>query len=107
IDCGAETPAGWNGDSAITIVLPNPDRPELVAQREELSEVTRGSMWAGIAALASARHLGDVGAAIEDYIESNPLAGGQAAGILRDYVGHGIGRRMHEAPTLFNYRTVD
>jgi len=107
IDCGAETPAGWNGDSAITIVLPDPDRPELVAQREELSEVTRGSMWAGIAALASARHLGDVGAAIEDYIESNPLAGGQAAGILRDYVGHGIGRRMHEAPTLFNYRTAD
>ena len=107
IDCGAETPAGWNGDSAITIVLPDPDRPELVAQREELSEVTRGSMWAGIAALASARHLGDVGAAIEDYIESNPLAGGQSAGILRDYVGHGIGRRMHEAPTLFNYRTAD
>lgn len=104
IDCGAETAAGWNGDSAITIVLPGGD-PEVAARRRELSEVTRGSMWAGIAALARATHLGDVGAAIQDYIEANPLSGGAPAGILRDYVGHGIGRKMHEPPTLFHYRT--
>ncbi|WP_261167079.1 type I methionyl aminopeptidase [Microbacterium sp. Marseille-Q6965] len=105
VDCGAETPDGWNGDSAITIVLPDAERPELVARREELSEVTRSSMWAGIAALATARHLGEVGASIEEHIEANPLASGAPAGILRDYVGHGIGRSMHEPPTLFNYRT--
>lgn len=105
IDCGAETPEGWNGDSAITIVLPGGD-PELTARRQELSDVTRGSMWAGIAALASATHLVDVGAAIQDYIEANPLSfSGAPAGILRDYVGHGIGRKMHEPPTLFHYRT--
>lgn len=105
IDCGAETPEGWNGDSAITIVLPGGD-PDLTARRQELSDVTRGSMWAGIAALASATHLVDVGAAIQDYIEANPLSfSGAPAGILRDYVGHGIGRKMHEPPTLFHYRT--
>lgn len=108
IDCGAETPAGWNGDSARTFVVPDPERPELVAQREELSEVTRGSMWAGIAAMATASHLSQVGGVIEDWIESNPLSWtGKPAGILRDYVGHGIGRKMHESPTLFHYRTPE
>ncbi|MGO3032749.1 MAG: M24 family metallopeptidase, partial [Microbacterium gubbeenense] len=69
-------------------------------------DVTRGSMWAGIAALATRTHLGEVGAVIQDHIESNPLPStGQPAGILRDYVGHGIGRSMHEPPTLFHYAT--
>lgn len=102
IDAGAEY-KGWNGDSAFTVVVPDPSRPELVAEREELSRVTEGSLWAGIAALASATHLGEVGAAIQDYIE----ASGHDYGILRDYVGHGIGRRMHEAPSIFNYRVED
>lgn len=101
IDSGAEY-RGWNGDSAITIVLPDPQRPELVAAREELSRVTEGSLWAGIAALATARHLGEVGAAIQEHVEA---AGDY--GILRDYVGHGIGRRMHESPSVFNYRVAD
>ena len=107
IDCGAETPAGWNGDSARTFIVPGePADPELVAQRHELSDVTRGSMWAGIAALATSAHLGEVGATIQEHIEANPLPStGQPAGILRDYVGHGIGRSMHEAPTLFHYAT--
>lgn len=98
IDSGAEI-AGWNGDSAMTIVLPDPSRPDDVAAREELSRVTEQSMWHGIAALASARHLNEVGDAIESYIESQG-----AYGILTDYVGHGIGRSMHEAPPVFNYR---
>ncbi|MDN3312164.1 type I methionyl aminopeptidase [Microbacterium oryzae] len=106
IDSGAETADGWNGDSAITIVVPGGD-PDVAARREELSRVTEGSMWAGIAALASASHLGEVGAAIQEYIEANPLSSGEPAGILRDYVGHGIGRRMHEAPSIFNYRTEE
>lgn len=106
IDAGAETPDGWNGDSARTFIVPGGSDVELVAQRQELSDVTRGSMWAGIAALATRTHLGEVGAVIQDYIESNPLdSTGQPAGILRDYVGHGIGRSMHEPPTLFHYAT--
>lgn len=108
IDCGAQF-QGWNGDSAITVVVPDESRPELVAQREELSRVTEGSMWAGIAAMASASHLGDIGAAIQGYIEAQgPSAvSGETYGILREYVGHGIGRKMHEAPSVFNYRTPD
>ena len=108
IDCGAQF-QGWNGDSAITVVVPDDTRPELVAQREELSRVTEGSMWAGIAAMASASHLGDIGTAIQGYIEAQgPSAvSGETYGILREYVGHGIGRKMHEAPSVFNYRTPD
>lgn len=101
IDAGAQF-RGWNGDSAITIVLPDPARPELVAARQELSRVTEESMWAGIAAMATGHHIGEIGAAIEDHI----TAAGEY-GILRDYVGHGIGRKMHEAPSVFNYRVPD
>lgn len=108
VDCGAQF-EGWNGDSAITVVVPDPSRPELVSAREELSRVTEGSLWAGIAAMASASHIGEIGAAIEDYIEAQgPSAvSRQGYGILREYVGHGIGRKMHEAPSVFNYRTPD
>ncbi|WP_407357818.1 type I methionyl aminopeptidase [Microbacterium sp. LTA6] len=108
VDCGAQF-QGWNGDSAITVVIPDPSRADLVAQREELSRVTEGSMWAGIATMATASHLGDVGAAIQDYIEAQGSSAvtGEPYGILREYVGHGIGRKMHEAPSVFNYRTPD
>ena len=102
IDAGAEY-RGWNGDSAFTVVVPDPSRPEVVAEREQLSRITEGSLWAGIAALATARHLGEVGGAVQDYI----VASGHGYGILRDYVGHGIGRKMHEAPSVFNYRVPE
>ncbi|QYF75488.1 type I methionyl aminopeptidase [Cryobacterium sp. PAMC25264] len=98
IDSGAIID-GWNGDAAFTFVLPDPSRPEVVAEREELSRVTEQSLWHGIARLAEARHLNEVGEAIEDYIESQG-----SYGILTDYVGHGIGKSMHEAPPVFNYR---
>jgi methionyl aminopeptidase len=97
VDSGAVID-GWNGDAARTFVLPDPTRPELVAERQKLSDVTEQSLWRGIARLATARHLNEVGEAIEDYIEPHGY------GILTDYVGHGIGRSMHEAPPVFNYR---
>ena len=56
----------------------------------------------GIAALAKRGHVGDVGAAIDDYVSSVP---GKPLGILEDYVGHGIGSEMHMAPDVLNYRT--
>lgn len=103
VDCGAQID-GWNGDSAITIIVPAKDgslpETDLVNSRLELSRVTEGSLWAGIAALAKAERLGEVGAAIEDYIEANGKYG-----ILEDYVGHGIGRSMHEDPPVYNFRT--
>ncbi|GAB3595166.1 type I methionyl aminopeptidase [Microbacterium tumbae] len=101
VDSGAQF-RGWNGDSARTFIVPDAARPELVAAREELSRVTEGSMWAGIAAMTAVRNVGDIGAAIEGYIEAQG-----EYGILREYVGHGIGRKMHESPSVFNYRTPD
>ena len=102
IDCGAVY-RGWNGDAAISMVIPDPDRAALVAAREALSSVTEQSLWAGIAALASVRHLNAVGAAIEEYIERHE-PGDAPYGLLEEYVGHGIGRSMHEDPPVFNYR---
>ena len=108
VDSGAQF-QGWNGDSARTFIVPDPSRPELVARREELSRVTEGSMWAGIAAMASVSRIGEIGAAIQGYIEAQGPSevSGSTYGILREYVGHGIGRKMHEAPSVFNYRTPD
>lgn len=103
IDCGADI-GGWNGDSACTIVVRDAERPELVEARERLSDATEGSMWAGIARLARAAKLNEVGDAVQGYIESNPAASGESYGIIEDYIGHGIGRSMHEEPPVFNYR---
>ncbi len=106
VDGGADV-GGWNVDAAFTVVIPDAARPEVVAARERLSEVTEQALWHGIAALASARHLNEVGAAIEDHVlgEGDPSTGsGHRFGILTDYVGHGIGREMHEEPPVFNYR---
>lgn len=98
IDSGAIL-AGWNGDSARTFVVPDPARREVVAERQKLADVTEQSLWHGIARLAAATHLNEVGEAVEDYI----LSQGEY-GILTDYIGHGIGRKMHEEPPVFNYR---
>jgi methionyl aminopeptidase len=98
IDSGAEV-GGWNGDAAFSMVVPDDSRPELVAGRQLLTDVTERSLWAGIAALANSRRLNEIGAAIEDTIE----AGGEF-GIIEDYTGHGIGRSMHEDPPVFNFR---
>jgi methionyl aminopeptidase len=98
IDSGAILD-GWNGDAARSFVLPDAARPDVVAERQKLADVTEQSLWQGIARLASATHLNEVGEAVEDYIMSQG-----DYGILTDYIGHGIGRRMHEEPPVFNYR---
>jgi len=98
IDSGAEVD-GWNGDAAITVVVPDPSRPELVGARQKLADVTEHALWAGIAELATARKLNQIGGAIEDAIDA-----GGAFGIIEEYVGHGIGRAMHEDPPVYNFR---
>jgi methionyl aminopeptidase len=101
VDCGAEI-GEWNGDSAITVIVPNEDGTQvdsdLVRARQVLSDVTEQSLWAGIAALAKAEYLNEVGMAIEDYVYSQGKYG-----ILEEYVGHGIGRSMHEDPAVYNF----
>jgi methionyl aminopeptidase len=98
VDCGAEV-EGWNGDAAFSLVVPDPDRPELVERRTALSAATERSLWAAIAAMATAGTVGQVGAAVEASIEASG-----AYGIIEDFTGHGIGRSMHEDPAVFNYR---
>lgn len=100
IDCGAEID-GWNGDSAFSMVVPGATG-ELPGQRQRLSDVCEGSLWAGIAALANAKKLNEVGVAVQNHV----LSAGPY-GILEQYVGHGIGRSMHEDPAVFNYRVRD
>ena len=101
VDSGAEL-GGWNGDAAFTVVVPDSDRAALVAERQALADATAHGLWAGIAALAHIAHLNEIGAVIEDAIGSRGRYG-----ILEDYVGHGIGRSMHEEPPVFNYRVGD
>lgn len=98
IDSGAEL-GGFNGDAAFTLVMPDPSRAQLVAQRQAIAAAAESALWAGIAALASARFLNEIGGPIEDAIEARG-----AYGIIEDYTGHGIGRSMHEEPPVFNYR---
>ncbi|MFJ3956173.1 type I methionyl aminopeptidase [Arthrobacter sp. NPDC090010] len=88
---------GWNADSARTVIVGKGDPED-----ERLSEVTRMAMWHGIAALATAKYVGDIGDAIDDYVSAQS---GKALGILEDYCGHGIGSEMHMAPDVLNYRS--
>jgi methionyl aminopeptidase len=98
IDCGADVD-GWNGDAAFTVVVPDASRPELVAAREALNSATERALWAGIAALATASVVNDIGAAVEASIETSG-----EYGIIEDFAGHGIGRSMHEDPEVYNFR---
>jgi methionyl aminopeptidase len=93
VDCGADV-GGWNGDSARTFLIGHV--PE---SKRRLSEVTRAGMLAGVAAAVPGATLEDVAGAIEDV----GLAAGY--GVVRGYVGHGIGNEMHEEPQVTNYRT--
>ena len=102
IDCGAEV-GGWNGDAAFSVVVPDPSRPELVAERQRLSDATERSLWAGIAAMARVKFVNEIGADIEDAIDAADVATAPF-GIIEDFTGHGIGRSMHEDPPVFNYR---
>ena len=88
---------GWHADSARTVIMGTADPED-----QRLSDVTQEAMWRGIAALAEARFVGQIGDAIDDFVSSVP---GAPLGILEDYVGHGIGSEMHQAPDVLNYRT--
>ena len=101
IDCGAEV-EGWNGDSAITLVVEGDTAGDPAAAR--LSEITRRSLWAGIASLRPGGDLNDIGGGVEDSIHADAKADGVEYGIVEDYTGHGIGEHMHLPPNVPNYR---
>jgi methionyl aminopeptidase len=93
IDAGAIVD-GWHGDSARTYIVG--DAPEHVRR---LVDATERAMYAGIAAARPGNFLSDISAAIED------VAREAGYGIVRAFVGHGIGTEMHEEPQVTNYRT--
>ncbi len=91
IDTGA-TYQGWVGDNAWTFYVGTPSE-----ERRALCECTRDCLKAGIEQAVPGNHLGDIGAAVQELAESNGY------GVIRDYVGHGVGRVMHEDPEVRNY----
>ncbi len=104
VDCGAEVD-GWNGDAAVSVVVGGPDaaRPE----DPRLVAVTEAALWAGIGALAVGERLYAVGEAVEESIEAAGRTDRHDYGIIEEYVGHGIGRSMHEDPQIPNYAVRD
>jgi methionyl aminopeptidase len=83
---------GFHGDAAVTVGVGN-----ISSESRSLIEVTEGALQAGIAAARHGARLGDISAAIQSHVESRGFS------VVREYVGHGIGRDMHEEPQIPNF----
>ncbi|MBK5218818.1 MAG: type I methionyl aminopeptidase [Thermoleophilia bacterium] len=83
---------GWVSDAAMTIPIGPIDRGA-----RQLLDVTKASLFAGVAQMQVGNHLGDVSAAIQHSVEAEGLS------IIRTLVGHGVGREMHEEPQVPNF----
>jgi methionyl aminopeptidase len=95
LDLGC-THRGFVADSALTVIVGTP-KPGT----EALVETTRGALEEGIRHARAGNRLGEVSHAIQAYIESRGF------GVVREYVGHGVGRQMHEEPQVPNYGPPD
>lgn len=93
IDVGAIVD-GWHGDGARTFLV-----GDVAEATRNLVDATQAALMAGIAAALAGNRLGDISGAIED------VATPHGYGIVRQFVGHGIGTQMHEEPQVTNYRT--
>lgn len=91
IDVGAVI-NGYNGDSAVTFPV-----GEVTDEMQELLNVTEQSLYKGIEQAIDGNRLGDISNAVQTCAEKHSY------GIVRDYVGHGIGRKMHEDPQIPNF----
>lgn len=91
IDCGA-TLQGYVGDTATTVPVGEVDEDKL-----KLIQITDECLERAIQQCRPGNHLGDIGWAVQQHAEANGYS------VVRDYVGHGIGRRMHEDPQIPNY----
>jgi methionyl aminopeptidase len=83
---------GYYGDTSATFYIGTPS-----AEARKVVEVARKSLELGIAEVKDGARLGDIGAAIQEYVEA------QGCSVVRDFVGHGIGRRFHEDPQVKHY----
>lgn len=84
--------SGFHGDAAVTVGV-----GQISDEAKRLLAVTEGALIAGIAAARHGARLGDVSAAIQEHVELRGLT------VVREYVGHGIGRQMHEEPQIPNF----
>ena len=92
IDCGVVLD-GYYGDAAITV----PVDGSLAAEVRKLLEVTEASLYKGIEQARVGNTIGDVGAAVQQHVEANGFS------VVREFVGHGIGTRLHEEPQIPNF----
>lgn len=83
---------GFHGDTSATFYVGTPS-----PQARHVTEVARKSLEVGIAEVREGARLGDIGAAIQEYVEA------QGCSVVRDFVGHGIGRKFHDAPQVKHY----
>ncbi|MEX2355756.1 MAG: type I methionyl aminopeptidase [Thermaerobacterales bacterium] len=83
---------GYYGDAAVTYPV-----GEISEQARRLLEVTSGSLTAGIAAAKAGARLSDISYSVQQFVEASGMS------VVRDYVGHGIGRQMHEQPQIPNF----
>ena len=91
VDCGAYI-NGFHGDSAYTFCVGDV-KPEIV----ELLRTTKASLYKGIEQAEEGKRLGDIGHAIQSYCEERGYS------VVREMIGHGVGRKLHEAPEVPNY----
>jgi methionyl aminopeptidase len=92
IDCGVVLD-GYYGDAAITVAVDDSVTPEL----RKLLEVTEASLYKGIQQVLIGNSIGDVGAAVQEHVEANGFS------VVREFVGHGIGTKLHEEPQVPNF----
>ena len=91
VDCGT-TYKGYNGDSAYTFAC-----GEISAADQALLDTTKNSLFKGIEAAVAGSRTGDIGYAVQSYCEARGYS------VVRELVGHGIGRNLHESPEVPNY----
>ncbi len=83
---------GFHGDTSATFYVGTPS-----AETRHVVEVARRALDIGVAQVKDGARLGDIGGAIQEYVE------GQGCSVVRDFVGHGIGRKFHDAPQVKHY----
>jgi methionyl aminopeptidase len=93
VDTGAYF-EGYHGDSCITVCV-----GEASKEAQTLSRVARESLMAGIGQVKAGNTLLDIAGAVEDHVKANGFS------VVEDYTGHGVGRNLHEEPSVFNFRT--
>jgi methionyl aminopeptidase len=93
VDTGAYF-EGYHGDSCVTICVGH-----VSEEAQNLSRVARESLMAGIGQVKAGNTLLDIAGAVEDHVKANGFS------VVEDYTGHGVGRNLHEEPSVFNFRT--